>query len=77
MKHHAIYECEVTYMSPYLQTVPLCQNLYRNSFTYHCLQEDKTLQFDDAIHFLGRHATLFHYLLKSLVNLLLCKIIHT
>jgi len=39
-------------MPPYLQTVPLCQNLYRNSFTYHCLQEDKTLQFDDAIQFL-------------------------
>jgi len=26
--------------------------LYRNSFTYHCLQEDKTLQFDDEIQFL-------------------------
>ncbi|KAG2626670.1 hypothetical protein PVAP13_3KG237008 [Panicum virgatum] len=33
-------------------TKPLCQNLYRNSFTYHCLQEDKTLQFDDEIQFL-------------------------
>lgn len=35
------------------QTVPLCQNLYRNSFTYHCLADDKVLQFDDAIQFLG------------------------
>ncbi|XP_039807700.1 protein-tyrosine-phosphatase IBR5-like isoform X2 [Panicum virgatum] len=39
-------------VSHILNTVPLCQNLYRNSFTYHCLQEDKTLQFDDAIQFL-------------------------
>ncbi|XP_044503297.1 protein-tyrosine-phosphatase IBR5-like [Mangifera indica] len=35
-----------------LNTVPSCQNLYKNSFTYHCLQDDKTLQFDDAIVFL-------------------------
>ncbi|KAK1568688.1 hypothetical protein Q3G72_027553 [Acer saccharum] len=35
-----------------LNTVPSCQNLYKNSFTYHCLQDDKTLQFDDAIQFL-------------------------
>ncbi|KAJ0054669.1 hypothetical protein Pint_01923 [Pistacia integerrima] len=34
------------------KTVPSCQNLYKNSFTYHCLQDDKTLQFDDAIVFL-------------------------
>ncbi|WRX09701.1 Dual specificity phosphatase [Theobroma cacao] len=34
------------------QTVPACQNLYKNSFTYHCLQDDKILQFDDAIQFL-------------------------
>ncbi|CAN6164151.1 unnamed protein product, partial [Urochloa humidicola] len=39
-------------VSHILNTVPLCQNLYRNSFTYHCLQEDKILQFDDAIQFL-------------------------
>jgi len=39
-------------VSHILNTVPLCQNLYRNSFTYHCLQEDKTLQFDDANQFL-------------------------
>lgn len=39
-------------VSHILNTVPLCQNLYRNSFTYHCLQDDKTLQFDDAIQFL-------------------------
>ncbi|XP_020268012.1 protein-tyrosine-phosphatase IBR5-like [Asparagus officinalis] len=35
-----------------MQTVPACQNLYKNSFVYHCLQDDKTLQFDDAIKFL-------------------------
>ncbi|TYJ09819.1 hypothetical protein E1A91_A11G165500v1 [Gossypium mustelinum] len=35
-----------------LNTVPACQNLYRNSFIYHCLQDDKILQFDDAIQFL-------------------------
>ncbi|KAF7831689.1 protein-tyrosine-phosphatase IBR5 [Senna tora] len=34
------------------QTVPSCQNLYRNSFTYHCLPDDKTLPFDEAIQFL-------------------------
>ncbi|KAK3129063.1 hypothetical protein QOZ80_6BG0470970 [Eleusine coracana subsp. coracana] len=39
-------------VSHILNTVPLCQNLYRNSFTYHCLQDDKTLQFDEAIQFL-------------------------
>ncbi|GMI69120.1 DUAL SPECIFICITY PROTEIN PHOSPHATASE 1E, indole-3-butyric acid response 5 [Hibiscus trionum] len=35
-----------------LNTVPACQNLYKNSFTYHCLQDDRILQFDDAIQFL-------------------------
>ncbi|XVE72477.1 hypothetical protein DITRI_Ditri11bG0042200 [Diplodiscus trichospermus] len=35
-----------------LNTVPACQNLYKNSFTYHCLQDDKILQFDDAIQFI-------------------------
>ncbi|PPD69180.1 hypothetical protein GOBAR_DD33937 [Gossypium barbadense] len=35
-----------------LNTVPACQNLYKNSFTYHCLQDDKILQFDDAVQFL-------------------------
>ncbi|PIA38192.1 hypothetical protein AQUCO_02800095v1 [Aquilegia coerulea] len=39
-------------ISRILNTVPACQNLYRNSFTYHCLQEEKVLPFDDAIHFL-------------------------
>jgi hypothetical protein len=42
------------------QTVPFCQNLYRNSFTYHCLQDGKTLQFDDAIQFLGM-VLFFHF----------------
>ncbi|KAK4420564.1 Protein-tyrosine-phosphatase IBR5 [Sesamum alatum] len=35
-----------------LNTVPACQNLYKNSFTYHCLQYDQKLPFDDAIQFL-------------------------
>uniref|UniRef100_A0A5B6YU14 Protein-tyrosine-phosphatase n=1 Tax=Davidia involucrata TaxID=16924 RepID=A0A5B6YU14_DAVIN len=39
-------------ISRVLNTVPSCQNLYKNSFTYHCLQDDKTLPFDDAIQFL-------------------------
>ncbi|KAG6523057.1 hypothetical protein ZIOFF_020216 [Zingiber officinale] len=34
------------------KTVPACQNLYKNSFTYHCLKDDKILQFDEAIQFL-------------------------
>ncbi|KAK1273122.1 Protein-tyrosine-phosphatase IBR5 [Acorus gramineus] len=36
------------------RTVPACQNLYKNSFTYHCLQDDKILEFDDAIQFLEK-----------------------
>ncbi|KAJ4975080.1 hypothetical protein NE237_000186 [Protea cynaroides] len=39
-------------ISRVLNTVPACQNLYKNSFTYHCLQDDKNLPFDDAIQFL-------------------------
>ncbi|KAG7012024.1 Protein-tyrosine-phosphatase IBR5 [Cucurbita argyrosperma subsp. argyrosperma] len=39
-------------ISRVLNTVPDCQNLYKNSFTYHCLQYDKTLPFDDAVEFL-------------------------
>ncbi|CAM8943279.1 unnamed protein product [Rhodiola kirilowii] len=39
-------------ISRILNTVPACQNLYKNSFLYHCLQEDTALQFDDAIQFL-------------------------
>ncbi|XP_047969714.1 protein-tyrosine-phosphatase IBR5-like [Salvia hispanica] len=35
-----------------LNTVPACQNLYRNTFTYHCLQYDQKLPFEDAIQFL-------------------------
>ncbi|CAL0317604.1 unnamed protein product [Lupinus luteus] len=34
-----------------LNTVP-CQNLYKNSFTYHCLPDGKTLPFDEGIQFL-------------------------
>ncbi|XP_030459589.2 protein-tyrosine-phosphatase IBR5 isoform X2 [Syzygium oleosum] len=39
-------------ISRILNTVPACQNLYKNSFTYHCLQDDRTLPFDDANQFL-------------------------
>ncbi|GAV62418.1 DSPc domain-containing protein [Cephalotus follicularis] len=39
-------------ISRVLNTVPSCQNLYKNSFTYHCLQDDKSLPFDDANNFL-------------------------
>ncbi|KAI4331030.1 hypothetical protein MLD38_029259 [Melastoma candidum] len=39
-------------ISRVLNTVPSCQNLYKNSFTYHYLQDDKNLQFDDANQFL-------------------------
>ncbi|KAK6919281.1 Dual specificity phosphatase, catalytic domain [Dillenia turbinata] len=39
-------------ISRVLNTVPSCQNLYKNSFTYHCLQDDKRLPFDDAVKFL-------------------------
>ncbi|XP_077211131.1 protein-tyrosine-phosphatase IBR5-like [Tasmannia lanceolata] len=39
-------------ISRVLNTVPACQNLYKNSFTYHCLQEEKNLPFEDAIQFL-------------------------
>ncbi|TKY56958.1 Protein-tyrosine-phosphatase IBR5 [Spatholobus suberectus] len=39
-------------ISRILNTVPSCQNLYKNSFTYHCLPDDKTLPFDEAIQFL-------------------------
>ncbi|GBG61469.1 hypothetical protein CBR_g21813 [Chara braunii] len=35
-----------------LNTVPGCQNLYKNSFTYFCLKEDKTIAFDDCIDFI-------------------------
>ncbi|KAJ4980539.1 hypothetical protein NE237_031376 [Protea cynaroides] len=39
-------------ISRVLNIVPGCQNLYKNSFTYHCLEDDKNLPFDDAIQFL-------------------------
>ncbi|KAL3332750.1 hypothetical protein AABB24_033017 [Solanum stoloniferum] len=39
-------------ISRVLNTVPACQNLYKNSFTYHCLDDEQDLQFDDAIQFL-------------------------
>ncbi|KAF9588799.1 hypothetical protein IFM89_016120 [Coptis chinensis] len=41
-------------ISHILNTVPACQNLYRNSFTYHCVQEENALTFDDAIQFLDQ-----------------------
>ncbi|CAK8538442.1 unnamed protein product [Lathyrus sativus] len=39
-------------ISRILNTVPSCQNLYKNSFTYHCLPDDKSFQFDEANQFL-------------------------
>ncbi|KAK8965513.1 Protein-tyrosine-phosphatase IBR5 [Platanthera guangdongensis] len=39
-------------ISRILNTVPACQNLYKNSFSYHCLPDDKNLQFDNANQFL-------------------------
>ncbi|CAI9090128.1 OLC1v1024823C1 [Oldenlandia corymbosa var. corymbosa] len=39
-------------ISRVLNTVPACQNLYKNSFTYHCLPEEEKLPFEDAIRFL-------------------------
>ncbi|KAI3712180.1 hypothetical protein L1987_70729 [Smallanthus sonchifolius] len=39
-------------ISRVLNTVPACQNLYKNSFTYHCLPDSPTLAFDDAVDFL-------------------------
>ncbi|KAM7498370.1 hypothetical protein LguiA_022784 [Lonicera macranthoides] len=41
-------------ISRVLNTVPACQNLYKNSFTYHCLQDDQILPFDDAVQFLDQ-----------------------
>lgn len=35
-----------------LNTVPTCQNLYKNSFTYKSLKEDKTLPFDECVEFI-------------------------
>ncbi|XP_024385567.1 protein-tyrosine-phosphatase IBR5 isoform X2 [Physcomitrium patens] len=35
-----------------LNTVPTCQNLYKNSFTYHSLKEDKTLPFVECLEFI-------------------------
>ncbi|KAF8410798.1 hypothetical protein HHK36_003335 [Tetracentron sinense] len=40
-------------ISRVLNTVPACQNLYKNSFTYHCLPDEKILPFDDAVQFLA------------------------
>ncbi|KAI7744196.1 hypothetical protein M8C21_005474 [Ambrosia artemisiifolia] len=37
-----------------LNTVAACQNLYKNSFTYHCLPDSPTLAFDDAVNFLEK-----------------------
>lgn len=39
-------------ISRILNTVPSCQNLYKNSFTYHCLPDDKSFQFEEANQFL-------------------------
>ncbi|KAK1353651.1 Protein-tyrosine-phosphatase IBR5 [Heracleum sosnowskyi] len=39
-------------ISRVLNTVPACQNLYKNTFTYHCLQDEESIPFDDAMNFL-------------------------
>lgn len=39
-------------ISRVLNTVPSIQNLYKNSFTYHCLHDEHDLEFDDAVEFL-------------------------
>lgn len=39
-------------ISRILNTVPKCQNLYKNSFTYHCLKEEQTLPFNEAVDFI-------------------------
>ncbi|WVZ73934.1 hypothetical protein U9M48_022184 [Paspalum notatum var. saurae] len=39
-------------VSHILNTVPDCHNLYCSSFTYHCLQRDKPLDFEEANQFL-------------------------
>lgn len=54
-----------TFFYAYMQTVPACQNLYKNSFTYHCLQDEKILPFDDANQFLG---VLFLPVLKEFIS---------
>lgn len=52
--------CQRAWMfSVLLQTVPACQNLYKNSFTYYCLQGDQDIPFDDAMHFLGVHLNFY------------------
>jgi hypothetical protein len=43
-----------------LQTVPTCQNLYKNSFIYHSLKEDKTLPFDECLEFIGESLSDFN-----------------
>lgn len=35
-----------------LNTVPSCQNLYKNSFTYYCVKEDTSLPFDECVQFI-------------------------
>ncbi|CAN8270604.1 unnamed protein product [Cochlearia groenlandica] len=60
-------------ISRVLNTVPLCPNLYRNSFTYHCLSDEKVLQFDDAIQFLGLYFYPYSVWFKSYL-LCLCLI---
>eukprot|EP00897_Mesotaenium_endlicherianum_P001943 jgi/Mesen1/1777/ME000014S01192 len=39
-------------ISRILNTVPACQNLYRNSFQYHCLKDDGNIPFDECIQFI-------------------------
>jgi hypothetical protein len=39
------------------QTVAACQNLYKNSFTYHTLKEGDMLDFDECFEFIGKPST--------------------
>ncbi|KAL8136689.1 hypothetical protein V2J09_002690 [Rumex salicifolius] len=39
-------------ISRILNTVPSCTNLYKNSFTYFSLKDDKSYPFDDAVKFI-------------------------
>eukprot|EP00246_Nothoceros_aenigmaticus_P018294 TRINITY_DN9515_c0_g1_i1.p1 TRINITY_DN9515_c0_g1~~TRINITY_DN9515_c0_g1_i1.p1 ORF type:complete len:271 (+),score=32.60 TRINITY_DN9515_c0_g1_i1:243-1055(+) len=40
-----------------LNAVPGCQNLYKNSFTYHALKEDKHLPLDECLEFIEQSRT--------------------
>ena len=50
--------------------MPDCHNLYKNSFTYHSLQRDRPLDFDEANQYLGIICLLFqHFVVELSVHL--------